>query len=476
MASQVLSVGIATVPFMLIAADDVLDVPGELSGVGSWSPLDVLLECDPSPAAVNFATGIDPESLNGAQKMTLLKVLERQQGWLAERAAAVTASIAGPSATAGDDDWNRDLVAATLGLTTGAAAVRVDVARRLAHDLPACRATMAAGEMSYYHACVIAQAVAGLNAEAIAEVDAKVAGRVAGQAWVTFRRTLRAAVLRAAPDGARAAHERAVRDRTVDRTYLDYAMAGITATMTAVNAQTVSLGLDKTATTLRNLARVAGEVDAGIGAYRSDALVAWANAVLNGEDLTGGQLSGGQLGSGQPNGDQPNGEETKGRRRNRRHRRRMPVGVVVDLATLLGLADNPGELVGYGPIAPSLARKYAADGEWRRFVVDPVTGHLLDFDSVIYRPPKALADFILARDRTCRFPACGRQAVYCDIDHTVPAPVGATSAANCCCLCRRHHRAKTVGDWIVELRPDGSCLWTAPTGTQFVVDPPTQIP
>ncbi|MEY2524747.1 MAG: hypothetical protein QOJ66_3312, partial [Ilumatobacteraceae bacterium] len=30
--------------------------------------------------------------------------------------------------------------------------------------------------------------------------------------------------------------------------------------------------------------------------------------------------------------------------------------------------------------------------------------------------------------------------------------------------------------WVVELRPDGSCLWTAPTGTQFVVDPPTQIP
>jgi Domain of unknown function (DUF222) len=464
-------VGVSTVSNMLIAADDVLDVPGELSGVGSWSPLEVLLECEPSPAAVNFATGIDPDSLNGAQKMALLKVLERQQCWLAERAAAITASIAGPSATAGDDDWNRELVAATLGLTTGAAAMRVDVARRLAHDLPACRAAMAAGEMSYYHACVIAQAVSGLDPEATAEVDGLVAGRIAGQAWVTFRRTLRAAVLRAAPDGARAAHERAVRDRTVERTYLDDGMAGVTATMAAVDAQTVSLGLDKTATTLRNLARAAGEVDAGIGAYRSDALVAWANAVLNGEDLTGGQLSGGQS-----NGEQSNGDQPKGRRRNTGHRRRMPVGVVVDLPTLLGLADNPGELIGYGSIAAPLARMFAADGEWRRLVVDPVTGHLLDFGSVIYRPPQALADFILARDRTCRFPACGRQAVYCDIDHTVPAPAGPTSAANCCCLCRRHHRAKTVGDWVVELRPDGSCLWTAPTGTQFVVDPPTQLP
>jgi hypothetical protein len=466
---------------MLIAAEDVLDVPGELAGVGSFAPLDVLLECEPSPAAVNFATGIDPESLDGAQKMNLLKVLERQQCWLAERAAVVTASIAGPSAAAGDDDWNRELVAATLGLTTGAAAMRVEVARRLAHDLPACRAAMAAGEMSYYHACVVAQAVAGLDAEAIAEVDAKVAARVAGQAWMTFRRTLRAAVLRAAPDGARGAHERAVRDRTVERTYLDDGMAGVTATMTAVNAQTVGLGLDKTAAALRKLARAAGEVDAGIGAYRSDALVAWASAVLNGEDLTGGQLSGGQLDGEQANGEQANGEQpncerSKGRCRHTQHGRRMPIGVVVDLPTALGLADNPAELLGYGPIASSLARKLAADGEWRRLVVDPITGHLLDFGSVTYRPPQELADFILARDRTCRFPACGRQAVYCDIDHTVPAPEGATSAANCCCLCRRHHRAKTLGDWVVELRPDGSCLWTAPTGTQFVVDPPTQIP
>ncbi len=48
---------------------------------------------------------------------------------------------------------------------------------------------------------------------------------------------------------------------------------------------------------------------------------------------------------------------------------------MIDLPSLLGLADNPAELVGYGPIPAALVRDRAAEADWRRMVVDAVTGH-----------------------------------------------------------------------------------------------------
>lgn len=54
-----------------------------------------------------------------------------------------------------------------------------------------------------------------------------------------------------------------------------------------------------------------------------------------------------------------------------------------------------------------------------------------------YRPSRALADFIRARDLTCRFPGCDRPADRADIDHTIPYPAGPTSAANLKMLCRQ---------------------------------------
>ena len=76
------------------------------------------------------------------------------------------------------------------------------------------------------------------------------------------------------------------------------------------------LGLDATATQLQAAAKAAGLVDAGIDAYRCDALLAWANHALADP------------------------------RAPRRHGRRQQVQFVTDLPSLLGLADNPAELVG----------------------------------------------------------------------------------------------------------------------------------
>src|SRR5262249_8229146 len=66
-----------------------------------------------------------------------------------------------------------------------------------------------------------------------------------------------------------------------------------------------------------------------------------------------------------------------------------------------------------------------------------------------YRPSTNLARFVRARDLTCRFPGCSAPAEFCDIDHVIPYPIGATHASNLACLCRKHHLLKTfwTGDW-----------------------------
>ena len=92
------------------------------------------------------------------------------------------------------------------------------------------------------------------------------------------------------------------------------------------------------------------------------------------------------------------------------------VFVTIDLATLLGLAEDPGHLHGYGPIDPDLARALAHDGDWIRWVTDPVTGHLLDAGHRRL-PPTGLRRFVHTRQTRCHHPTCAVPAHRCDTDH-----------------------------------------------------------
>ena len=134
------------------------------------------------------------------------------------------------------------------------------------------------------------------------------------------------------------------------------------------------------------------------------------------------------------------------------------------------MAENPGQLSGYGPIPASLARELAADGNWKRFITDPTSGELLDIGRKSYRPSQHLVDFLIARDRTCRFPGCRYPAHRSDIDHVTPWDDGGkTTPQNLGSLCRRHHRLKTHGGWKVTSARDGSCEWISPNGKHYLV-------
>ncbi|WP_162605626.1 HNH endonuclease signature motif containing protein [Jiangella ureilytica] len=158
-----------------------------------------------------------------------------------------------------------------------------------------------------------------------------------------------------------------------------------------------------------------------------------------------------------------------------RRRRPVNVHVTIPFGSLIGLSDEPGELDGYGFITAQIARTLAAEGVWTWLTTDPGTGHLLDLGRTRYRPTKALADFVAARDRTCRTPGCHRPARACDLDHIEPFTTGgSTCAANCHALCRTHHLLKHHANWTVTRHPDGTTRWTSPTGHTYE-RPPERI-
>jgi hypothetical protein len=132
---------------------------------------------------------------------------------------------------------------------------------------------------------------------------------------------------------------------------------------------------------------------------------------------------------------------------------------------------NPAVVIG-GPIipAPLLAAKVANNATIRPLV------HPGDAPpEPRYLPSRQLADFVRCRDLSCRFPGCDEPADRCDVDHTIAYPVGPTQAANLKCLCRKHHLLKTFWGWLDQQRPDGTVIWTAPSGQTYTTHPGSRL-
>ncbi|MFC9514181.1 DUF222 domain-containing protein [Nocardiaceae bacterium NPDC056970] len=189
--------------------------------------------------------------------------------------------------------------------------------------------------------------------------------------------------------------------------------------------------------------------------------------------------------------------------------------VGVNATTLLGLDDRPGFLFGHGPIDADLARELAADATWRRVLtlterdrallgrrepeVERPPGSIAGVGRTCpaptmspvvvsertrqwrqertYRPGAPLAAVVRTRDGLCRFPNCVVPAQGCDLDHTIPFDHGnpdrggLTVEDNLACLCRTHHRLKTLGDWAVRQIGEGRLEWSDPAGRVTVTTP-----
>lgn len=149
--------------------------------------------------------------------------------------------------------------------------------------------------------------------------------------------------------------------------------------------------------------------------------------------------------------------------------------MTIGMTTLMGLADDPGHLDGWGPIVADTARELAETlktGTWRTAVRDETTGELLHLTTTRRRPSAPVAAFVKERDRTCRAPGCGIRATHTDLDHTIDwQNKGPTIPNNLGALCRPHHRYKhESGAKLEQIRP-GVFRWTTALGHIYLVEP-----
>jgi hypothetical protein len=151
--------------------------------------------------------------------------------------------------------------------------------------------------------------------------------------------------------------------------------------------------------------------------------------------------------------------------------RRGSVDLVVDLATLAGLADTPGELGGYGPVIADISRRVAKaqeTAEWRYRVTDSRNGSVVAEGTTRRRPTRKIRRTVEGRDPRCVFPGCRVPARRCDFDHTRPWAIAKeTSAQNGAPICEGDHVVRHDAGWDYERMSDGDYLWTSPFGLRY---------
>jgi hypothetical protein len=386
-----------------------------------------------------------------------------------------------------------DLVAAEVGAACRwsrmMAQHRVRLAIDLAERLPATLAALAAGTIDLGRARAVAEATLLLDRPAAAAVEGRVLDGAADQTVSQLKVALRRAVIAVDPLAAAARHEAAVAARRVEVRPLDDGVAELAAPLRADHAQAAYQRLTEIAKDALRACRESasdscsdhdstlefGAVNGGeatLDALRADALV-W---LVLGEPMPGLGAPPDPAGARGASADAPTRDVEHTSADGCGHcggRRRAPlVQIVVPVGTLLGVTDEPGHLAGYGPIPAPLARQLSADERWRRILTDPVTGAPLASESRSYEPPAGTANFVRARDGSCRFPGCRQPASRNDLDHVRPWPHGPTSTGNLCALCRFHHRLKTHHGWRLGLDPHtAEATWTSPLGRRRTTMP-----
>jgi hypothetical protein len=373
-----------------------------------------------------------------------------------------------------EKEYVRDELRAALGESAVSVGNRIETARALVHRLPATLDAVEAGGLTMRHAGLLTDAVFALPDEDATLVEERCIEFAEGRDLAAFARKVRREVL-------------ALDSRTMEEQLADFlaktlqqrrvwaypdhysaAIAHFGATVPAEGAQALMTALDVAAD------RRDPDDDRTKDQRRADALVQLGIDALNRFDACPHCRGIDPSTEGDDASVVPD-DNLAATQLPRWQGLRPSIQVSVALSTLLGADNEPGELDGHGPIPAALARRLADDptGTWRRLVTDPV-GKLIDYGRTVYQPPAALRDFVVARDRTCRYPSCNRPTCRCEIDHIDSwEDGGETNEPNLHGLCCRHHHFKHDTDWTVERRPDGTTVWTNPAGETFVVDAAT---
>ena len=410
--------------------------------------VDGIAQLPPGPELASALSGLDLKTLSGYELTDVMAAWQRLESHAAAQKYAAMAELVhcppGPQETPGEryaavNEFSPCLVAFELHWTHEAADRHVHRALELTERLPAVHTALLDGQLDMPRVLVFLDQTGALDQQTARTVADLVLPAAATLTTGQLRDRLRRLVIKADPQAAANRRRRAIAERKVvaypegsDGT------GGINAY--GLPAERVAAAMER----LDALARArkhTGDTRT-MDQLRADTFL----------DLLDGTYQG------------PAPIARKG-----------VIELSVQLSTLMGLNENPGDLSGWGPLLADIARQVAErhrhDATWR-FKVHDSYGNLISDGTTTRRPPAAMAHYVRARNPHCVAPGCRRPATHCDLDHTVPyAHGGPTHPANLGPLCRRHHRAKHEAGWRVSQPTPGTLHWTSPHAHHYTVNP-----
>ncbi|HET7900906.1 MAG TPA: hypothetical protein VFL59_06925 [Candidatus Nanopelagicales bacterium] len=424
--------------------------------------LHAALAVEPSDATiaglVSDLVAIDARVLRPQDRLARLRLADRVSAWSQASSATALADYVGAESGDVHEELHLRLeVRIARDSSDAAAAADIASARALAEVARPVRDLWSSGQVTYRHVAAVLDRASGLDLEIAAKAVATIAPRLHRMPSTRVRGEMTRVISRLDPEASaiKARHERRYNVGVSFRSLPD-GLGEVVATLPVEQARAVVERVDSAADAFLDHQRSCDECDHAVPAEIGPAR---AQAFLEAFGVRG------RLCAAAPASayDTPS--------TGRASRRRGELQVVVDLATLLGLRDDPGLLNGQ-PVPADIARELAgACGSLRRIVTDPVDGHLLDYGTRTYLPDP-LKTFITARDGTCRSPGCGQPASRSQMDHVVPFPEGPSSTGNTHALCKRDHDAKTLGDlWFTSHQATGLAAWRTKHGQTGVTQP-----
>ena len=311
----------------------------------------------------------------------------------------------------------------------------------IVQSMPALRRTIADGQVPVKTAQEAARAVAVLNDEDRARVDAQLDGQLTR---TTPRRAYEHAVAAGNSLDPHSSIERVRRNvatRRVTIRPLDDGIAQLTAVLPSAEAAACYTQLTKAAAA----AKAQGD-SRSHGAIMADTLI---QQTLGVPSAAGGAVE---------------------------------IQLLMTDRALLAAGDDPAEVEGI-PIPAHVAQHLALSDDnpdsdpgpryIRRLYTDPDTGHLTAADQRKRSLPESVRAFIRARDQECRMPGCDSPIRH--IDHVERwADGGETSAENSVGVCERFNYVKEIPGWSTELlrdtinpKLDGALRIITPTGHEY---------
>jgi hypothetical protein len=489
------------------------------SGFESGGSLDI---CAPGGSLAGLTDAATRDGrlaeLDDDELIGVLRAWRRLESWCCAGTLAVIAELArrrpaerAAPATAGSfpdrlSEFIGDEVGAALTLSGRTAGAYLELGLDLATRLPGTARALHGGIIDYLKARLIADLTRVLTDEHARHVEAGILPAAGQQTTGQLRAAVGRAVLAVDPQAAARRREEAQKDPRVRRWQEDAGTAAL-----------AGYGLPP-ADVLQADQRITGRAlrlrDAGLPGSLEELR---ARAYL---DVLLGQDSAPPAGPDQPRASGATPPQPSTQPANAQHpdsspgpqgQRRLAarVNLTVPLLTQLGLAAEPGNAAGFGPVDPALARELiasaaahpvsrfcitvtSADGQaighgcmpgrppdhsgspGFTMTISPLAGDDCDHrhQEAAYQPSRKLRHLIWARSTTCCAPGCRRPAAQCDLDHTVPYDQGGrTCECGLAPLCRHHHRCKQSEGWQLEQLSPGTMRWTTPAGRRYLTTP-----